>query len=479
MIPLKTNKFKSMKKIQLFLSIVLFLSFTNLSKAQQPLLYNQGSIYILAGENVYVHGGFLNSGNGQVTNGGILHVAGDWTNNASNQVFPTANGTIRLFGADQLIGGSNATGFGDLTLAGTGIKTLNINTTIAGVLSLNDRELSTQNYILTILSSDANAITRTSGFVSTAVNGSLLRNTNGTGTWLFPMGGSNPALGYRPVDVEPFGGGVGAFEVTLGNSNPTLAGYNINQYQSPVCLVNHKYFHKVKRVLGSGNVNLKYYYDNSADGAFTIPVTWSGTNWNIIGNSTHTSNSSPNLSSFNLSNFTLQNPSIIAFADSAPANGTPIIYELNNVLYAGQGNTFQWYLNGNIINGATQNSYTPTTQGVYSVFVSTSGSCSFMSGDYNFYFVDIKEQENNPGISVYPNPFTTYITLDINEYVDGDIEYMIYNNIGKLITQGLISDIKTSRKHTVDVYNLSPGIYFLKIINKNLHFTEKLIMFGK
>lgn len=468
-----------MRNFIILINLVLCIFFVNTTLSQQALLYNQGSIYVLPGENIYVHGGFQNSGNGQVTNSGTMHISGDWTNNASNQVFPSATGNVRLFGADQQIGGTNATGFGDLTLSGTGVKSLNLNTTIAGTLALNDRELATKSYVLTILSSDINAVTRTSGFVSTATNGSLLRNTNGTGTWLFPMGGSNPALGYRPLDIEPFGGGVGAFEVTLGNQNPTSAGYDITQYQSPVCLVNHKYFHKVKRVLGSGNINLDYYYDNIADGAFTIPVAWNGVNWSIISNSTHNSNSSPNLSSFSLPNFALQNPSIIAFADSAPANGTPIIYETNNILYAGQGNTFQWYLNGNVINGADQSSYTPTTQGTYSVFVTTSGSCSFMSADYYFYFVGVDIKENEPKIAIYPNPFTTYLTLNINEFVDGEVEYKIFSNTGKLIKEGIVNEISGSRQHSIDVNNFSSGVYFIKIVNKNLNFTEKLLMFGK
>ena len=468
-----------MKIIRKFFFLQLLLIIVVNINAQQALLYNQSDIYILQGENVYVHGGFLNSGNGQVINEGTVHVDGDWTNNASNQVFPTAIGTVRLSGADQTIGGTSPTGFGDLVLAGTGIKSLNINTEIAGTLALNDRELATQSNTLTILSSNVNTITRTTGFVSTSPTGALIRNTSGSGTWLFPVGSSNPVLGYRPVEIEPIGSGTATFQVTLANQNPTIAGYDINQHLAPVCLVNHKYYHKAKLNSGNGNVNLKYYYDNMADGAFTIPAAWNGTQWAPISNSNHTANSSPNLSSFSLNNFTLLNPSIIAFADSAPANGTPIIYEQNNILYAAQGNTFQWYLNGNMIQGATQSSYTPTTQGNYTVYVTLAGNCAFMSAEYYFYFVGIENTKNETNISIYPNPCTSYIILDFNQFVEGEVNYQIFNTAGKLIKDGFISDISNNRKYELNTENLNSGIYFIKIFNKNLHFTKKLIIFAK
>jgi len=466
------------RRLLLLLVAILF-AFPAFLFSQQTVLYNHGDIYIMTGENIYINGGFQNSGNAQIVNTGTIHVSGDWINNASNHVFPSATGTVRLYGGNQNIGGTNATDFANLTLEGTGVKALNINTSVANILALNDREIATQSNTLSILSTAANAITRTSGFVSTGINGSLIRNTNGAGTWLFPMGGSSPALGYRPVEINPFGGGTGAFDVTLANENPTISGYNISLFQSPICIVNHKYYHKVKRSAGSGNVNLNYYFDDTADGAFTLPVEWDGSLWEVIGGSVLIPGTSPVLSYFSLANFALQNPSIIAMADSAPANGTPIIYESNNILYAGQGTSFQWYLNGTLIPLATQNSYTPTTQGTYSVFVTIAGNCSFMSADYFFYFVGLEDVSNSPEIRVYPNPFSSHINLNINSFVQGEVFYKIFNAAGQLVKNGSVTQESGNREHVIHTDNLIPGVYFLNISNKNLHFTEKLIMFGR
>jgi len=456
---------------------MLWINFIN---SQQNVFYNKGDIYLLNGENIYINGNFINSDNGQISNYGTIHLSGNWTNNATNQVFTSATGTVRLFGANQTIGGSTPTAFNNLTLEGTGIKTLNINTSIAGTLALNDREIATQNYTLSILSTNTNAITRTTGFVSTEPNGTLLRNTSGIDTWLFPMGSSNPTLGYRPVEITTTVSGANAFEITLINQNPTSNGYDINLYQPPVCIVNHKYFHKIKQNSGNNNITLKYYYDNIADGAFTIPVEWNGNMWTTITNSTHTTNISPNLSYFTLSNFIPQNPSIIAFADSAPANGTPIIYELNNTLYAAQGNTFQWYLNGNIIPQATQNYYTPTVPGNYSVYVTTAGGCSFMSANYYFYFVNIdKTTSSTPNIRIFPNPFSSNFIIEITNTTileeNNPIYYKIADITGKTIKNECIENITGHKQYIINAENLTSGLYFISISNKYFSFTHKII----
>lgn len=467
-----------MKIIKYTINILLFLSISFVGKTQSPLFYNQGEIYIASGENVIIQGDFQNATNGQITNYGTLHVSGDWeNNNSNNQVFTVNDGTVKLIGTNQAIGGSNTTRFYNLSLEGIGIKRLNIHTLIAGILHLNDRELATQNNFLTIQGADINAITRTSGFISTEANGLLIRNTNGSANWLFPMGSALHSLGYRPLIIETVGSAAGTFEVSLQNQNPTSAGYDIEEHELPICLVNHKYFFTAKRSQGSGATNLKYYYNSQNDGNFTLPTQWTANQWKVIENHNHTVNPSPDLSFFTLPNYALASPSILTFADSAPANGTPIIYEIDNVLYAGQGNTFQWYYNGNPIPNATQISYTPTAEGNYSVYVSTSGACAFMSANYYFTFTGtgIGNIDNQSFISIYPNPFINSITIDIGATsISEKLKCQLFNSTGKLVKEEMI-EFNSGSQQTISVENFSSGLYFIKIFNNQLLVTKKLI----
>lgn len=48
-------------------------------------------------------------------------------------------------------------------------------------------------------------------------------------------------------------------------------------------------------------------------------------------------------------------------------------------------NTYQWYLNGNLIPGATNSTYTPLQAGVYSLMVSAGGCAPIMTANYKVY----------------------------------------------------------------------------------------------
>lgn len=48
-------------------------------------------------------------------------------------------------------------------------------------------------------------------------------------------------------------------------------------------------------------------------------------------------------------------------------------------------NTYQWYLNGNLIPGATSSTYTPLQAGVYSLMVSAGGCAPIMTANYKVY----------------------------------------------------------------------------------------------
>jgi hypothetical protein len=291
------------------------------------------------------------------------------------------------------------------------------------------------------------------------------------------MGSALHSLGYRPLIIETVGSAAGTFEVSLQNQNPTSAGYDIEEHELPICLVNHKYFFTAKRSQGSGATNLKYYYNSQNDGNFTLPTQWTANQWKVIENHNHTVNPSPDLSFFTLPNYALASPSILTFADSAPANGTPIIYEINNVLYAGQGNTFQWYYNGNPIPNATQISYTPTAEGNYSVYVSTSGACAFMSANYYFTFTGtgIGNIDNQSFISIYPNPFINSITIDIGATsISEKLKCQLFNSTGKLVKEEMI-EFNSGSQQTISVENFSSGLYFIKIFNNQLLVTKKLI----
>ena len=130
-------------------------------------------------------------------NNGIIYVKNDWINEVNNGAMDSLTGTVNLFGDNQFIDGSFTTTFNNLTLSGTGTKTLNINTIVggsSGILSLNDRPLDLNKKTLTITNPIASTITRTSGYIISESNSSVgygmvyWRCANTIGNYTVPFG---------------------------------------------------------------------------------------------------------------------------------------------------------------------------------------------------------------------------------------------------------------------------------------------------
>src|SRR5262249_31241796 len=166
------------------------------------LIVNDGSlIQVQAGALVTVQGGFINQDNGanigNIDNSGLITLTGDWTNTSvSNAFINSSPGETQFLGSAEQITGTVPTYFYNLTLLGTGIKTMTLDARTLGTLALNDRELNTQNYVMYVTNSAVGAVTRTGGYNSTPVQGfvsstgagRLWRNTNSIATYLFPVG---------------------------------------------------------------------------------------------------------------------------------------------------------------------------------------------------------------------------------------------------------------------------------------------------
>ncbi len=105
---------------------------------------------------------------------------------------------------------------------------------------------------------------------------------------------------------------------------------------------------------------------------------------------------------------------------------------------------------------------------VYSVNTGPNGSVSEgVQQPYEISTVTgIEDIAINFTVSTYPNPITDYLTLQIDVNEDHNIElmsYFLYDNYGKLLRNERITGSQTS----IDMSNLSPGIYFVKVMEEN------------
>ncbi|NLY22144.1 MAG: hypothetical protein GX048_02340, partial [Bacteroidales bacterium] len=272
---------------------------------------SSGNLYLTGtNSNVIIQNNITNDGT--INSSGIINLYGDWINNSTY----THNSTsyVYLKGANQNVGGSASTTFYNLYLQGSGVKTLGNNEFVDGTLNLQDRELATQNYTMTVNNPLITSVQRTTGFVSSTVGGGLARATNSASTYLFPVGVSGK---YRPADVAPSSTTASIYKVRMANGDATSEGYNRNNKAADICEVNPSFFHIMQQTSGtSNNANIKVYYDNTVDGSWDKVGNWNGSLWNNYTGSS-TSSGSP-LYYGTANNVSLSSSTPIALTKNAP-----------------------------------------------------------------------------------------------------------------------------------------------------------------
>lgn len=146
----------------------------------------------------------------------------------------------------------------------------------------------------------------------------------------------------------------------------------------------------------------------------------------------------------------------------------PVISKVGELLMSNDASTYQWYLNGLKINGATEREYTPTQSGKYQVIITNSGGCESEISDVFKYIkttaqVDDIDIEND--FKVYPNPTHGKIFLWLSKSLNENDGIRITNIVGLVVCQ--ISGMPINNE--IDVSHLFSGIYFIELRNSNSH----------
>ncbi|NEU07771.1 gliding motility-associated C-terminal domain-containing protein [Flavihumibacter sp. R14] len=250
---------------------------------------NRGSqISVSEGAIFFIDDAF-NNYSGTILNNGRLIVKKDWQNNdASSTVFNrSSTGVVEFSGDAQLIGGASKTEFPSLSFSGTGLKFLGINMDVTGTLSLNDIELKTDAYTLSVLNSSPDAITRGTGFISTDNKGKLVRIMNSPASYLFPLGSADGgAPVYRPLQVEMTDAVQNTFTASFVKKDPSTEGYSRQSKRPDVETVFEKYFYLIDQN-GSSKLNIRFVQNSAEDGILKQLVNWNRFNlWEKAGPST-------------------------------------------------------------------------------------------------------------------------------------------------------------------------------------------------
>jgi len=141
-----------------------------------------------------------------------------------------------------------------------------------------------------------------------------------------------------------------------------------------------------------------------------------------------------------------------------PRPATPTITIQGSSLQSSSATGNQWFLDGNIINGATGQTFTPTQSGNYTVQVTANSCQSAMSAATNFVLTSVRSLSIENGLQVGPNPVRS--ELRIRHLANGG-RYQVR----VLDTRGMevLPYNRFSSNATVNLGGLPAGTYFIEI----------------
>ena len=139
-----------------------------------------------------------------------------------------------------------------------------------------------------------------------------------------------------------------------------------------------------------------------------------------------------------------------------PAPAIPIISESNGVLSSTTATTYQWYFNGQPLSGETNQSYTPSQNGIYLVRITDANGCVYRySLGYNFTLATGSEElAMSNALNLFPNPSSGIISFDKNYFSGNNFNATVYNWEGKEMMHLINSSIIDLSNHPSGIYNV-------------------------
>lgn len=136
--------------------------------------------------------------------------------------------------------------------------------------------------------------------------------------------------------------------------------------------------------------------------------------------------------------------------------------------------SYQWFLNGNAIPGATSTSYTALETGNYSVVASNGNSCESASEEVSITVTATWVQLGFEQVSISPNPFDEGLLLQINSNEQMTVSIQFADASGQSIRQETqVVNGVFEKKYTLQ--DLPSGIYFITLKNDKGEWSQQVV----
>ncbi len=161
---------------------------------------------------------------------------------------------------------------------------------------------------------------------------------------------------------------------------------------------------------------------------------------------------------------------IVAEGPTTFCAGESVVLTANS----GAGLSYQWYKSASPIVGATNISYTATTTGNYRCRVTKTATGCFKNSNSISVSITCKEGPSQKNVTIYPNPASGKIYVDLSQLQHEPTAISILNSVGESVlnTSSYLNDIIE-----VNLSALPKGLYIINIYqSENIIYSQKLIL---
>ncbi|MCX6268095.1 MAG: T9SS type A sorting domain-containing protein [Bacteroidetes bacterium] len=156
--------------------------------------------------------------------------------------------------------------------------------------------------------------------------------------------------------------------------------------------------------------------------------------------------------------------------------GAPVITVYGTVLTSSSASGNQWYYNGNLIPGATGQSYTVTHNTGYYWCMVTINGCSSPISNKIWVVITGQQELENSHFSIYPVPSNGLFTVAITSTVKEVYCIQIYNQLGSMIYKLDNVQVNGTFEKQIDLRPLPNGIYSAVFSNGATKIVRKLLI---
>ena len=164
----------------------------------------------------------------------------------------------------------------------------------------------------------------------------------------------------------------------------------------------------------------------------------------------------------------------------------PTIVQVGYTLTSSPASSYQWQFNSVDIPGSTNQSYSVTQSGYYTVVIGEGHGCV---NSFTMYVLitGVNEADGGANIFISPNPSNGNFTVEgLNDLESDKLSMEVWNTLGQKVFSSAESEsfgtgsagvsIGHSRRRQIDLSNVAPGVYFIEIKTQKIFLKKKIII---